>query len=116
VSGVSTIEYGDHGYDAKSYDDLASQYHLIFEDWELSVERQGAALVLFSRTNAVSRPQPAASVRQPLNPTLLVAIVLREIPNSLQRSAICSPASRRATNGSLSSMTEHSFQGILTSS
>jgi glycine/sarcosine N-methyltransferase len=28
----------------KSYDELASQYHLIFEDWELSVERQGAAL------------------------------------------------------------------------
>jgi len=29
-----------------------------------------------------------------------------------QRSAIGSPASRRATNCSLSSMTEHSFQGI----
>src|SRR6266850_8181074 len=34
------------------------------------------------------------------------------MPNSLQRSAIGSPASRRATNCSLSSMTEHSFQGI----
>jgi hypothetical protein len=36
--------------------------------------------------------------------------VLREIPNSLQSSAIGSPASRRATNFSLSSITEHSFQ------
>src|SRR5215467_11227286 len=34
------------------------------------------------------------------------------MPNSLQRSAIASPASRRATNCSLSSITEHSFQGI----
>src|SRR6266851_9686487 len=39
-------------------------------------------------------------------------VLLAEIPNSLQRSAICSPASRRATNCSLSSITEHSFQGI----
>jgi glycine/sarcosine N-methyltransferase len=29
---------------AQSYDELASQYHLIFENWELSVERQAAAL------------------------------------------------------------------------
>src|SRR5215467_9792455 len=34
------------------------------------------------------------------------------MPNSLQRSAISSPASRRATNCSLSSITEHSFHGI----
>src|ERR1700676_1065729 len=34
------------------------------------------------------------------------------MPNSLQSSAIASPASRRATNCSLSSITEHSFQGI----
>src|SRR6266704_1922719 len=34
------------------------------------------------------------------------------MPNSLQRSAIGSPASRRATNCSLSSITEHSFHGI----
>src|SRR5215472_6895093 len=34
------------------------------------------------------------------------------MPNSLQSSAIGSPASRRATNCSLSSITEHSFQGI----
>src|SRR5215467_12716598 len=34
------------------------------------------------------------------------------MPNSLQSSDIASPASRRATNCSLSSMTEHSFQGI----
>src|SRR5690242_20953998 len=34
------------------------------------------------------------------------------MPNSLQSSAIASPASRRATNRSLSSITEHSFQGI----
>src|SRR5213593_3342069 len=38
------------------------------------------------------------------------------MPNSLQSSAIASPASRRATNCSLSSMTEHSFQGITPSS
>src|SRR5580658_6153678 len=37
------------------------------------------------------------------------------MPNSLQSSAIASPASRRATNCSLSSITEHSFQGITTS-
>jgi len=29
---------------AQSYDELASQYHLIFENWELSLERQAAAL------------------------------------------------------------------------
>jgi|ERR1700722_6328645 len=29
---------------AQSYDELASHYHLIFENWELSVERQAAAL------------------------------------------------------------------------
>src|SRR5450432_3991939 len=34
------------------------------------------------------------------------------MPNSLQSSAIASPASRRATNCSLSSIAEHSFQGI----
>src|SRR5260370_24575902 len=34
------------------------------------------------------------------------------MPNSLQSSAIASPASRRATNCTLSSITEHSFQGI----
>src|SRR5262245_39135859 len=38
------------------------------------------------------------------------------MPNSLQSSAIGSPASRRATNCSLSSITEHSFQGIITPS
>src|SRR6266478_4939597 len=38
------------------------------------------------------------------------------IPNSLHSSAIGSPASRRATNCSLSSITEHSFQGITPSS
>src|SRR5271165_926871 len=37
------------------------------------------------------------------------------MPNSLQSSAIVSPASRRATNCSLSSITEHSFQGIFSS-
>src|SRR6266567_5285155 len=37
------------------------------------------------------------------------------MPNSLQRSAIGSPASRRATNCSLSSITEHSFHGITSS-
>src|SRR5580700_2774374 len=34
------------------------------------------------------------------------------MPNSLQSSAIASPASRRATNCIRSSVTEHSFQGI----
>lgn len=29
---------------AQSYDELANQYHLIFENWELSMERQAAAL------------------------------------------------------------------------
>lgn len=29
---------------AKTYDDLADHYHLIFEDWELAVERQAAVL------------------------------------------------------------------------
>lgn len=29
---------------AQTYDDLADHYHLIFENWELSVERQAAAL------------------------------------------------------------------------
>src|SRR5580765_3736078 len=38
------------------------------------------------------------------------------MPNSLHRSAIASPASRRATNCILSSIAEHSFQGIVTSS
>jgi hypothetical protein len=57
-----------------------------------------------------------ASICQPLHP-LLVTIKdlvarLAEIPNSLHRSAMRSPVSRRATNCSLSSMTEHSFHGI----
>src|SRR5215472_15351946 len=38
------------------------------------------------------------------------------MPNSLQSSDIASPASRRATNCSLSSIAEHSFQGIITPS
>src|SRR6516162_8895945 len=38
------------------------------------------------------------------------------MPNSLQSSDIASPASRRATNCSLSSITKHSFQGIITPS
>jgi len=59
----------------------------------------------------------ATSVGQTLNTALLIAIEnliarLREMPNSLQSSAIASPASRRATNCTLSSVTEHSFQGI----
>src|SRR6266849_3150869 len=29
---------------AKSYDELADHYHLIFEDWKASVERQAAVL------------------------------------------------------------------------
>src|SRR5215813_12412492 len=29
---------------AESYDALANQYHLIFEDWEASIDRQGAVL------------------------------------------------------------------------
>src|SRR5215469_18477554 len=29
---------------AQTYDDLADHYHLIFENWEFSVERQAAAL------------------------------------------------------------------------
>src|SRR5580698_10573461 len=37
------------------------------------------------------------------------------MPNSLQSSAIGSPASRRATNCIRSSVTEHSFQGIFPS-
>src|SRR5215470_18366749 len=37
------------------------------------------------------------------------------MPNSLHRSAIASPASRRATNCILSSIAEHSFQGIIPS-
>src|SRR3974390_2914487 len=37
------------------------------------------------------------------------------MPNSRQSSAIGSPASRRATNCNLSSITEHSFQGIIPS-
>ena len=54
----------------------------------------------------------AAPVGEPLNATFLIAIedlvtVLREMPNSLQSSAIVSPASRRATNCSLSSIAEH---------
>jgi 2-polyprenyl-3-methyl-5-hydroxy-6-metoxy-1,4-benzoquinol methylase len=44
VSVVSTIEYGLPWIRRKTYDELASQYHLIFENWELSVERQAAAL------------------------------------------------------------------------
>src|SRR5712671_4822180 len=60
---------------------------------------------------------PSASVRQPLHPTLLVATKdfvarLARDANSLQGSAICSSASRRATNCSLSSFPEHSFHGI----
>src|SRR5580704_6314618 len=37
------------------------------------------------------------------------------MPNSLHNSTIVSPASRRATNCNLSSVTEHSFQGIVSS-
>src|SRR5258707_10207657 len=37
------------------------------------------------------------------------------MPNSRQSSAIASPVGRRATNCSLSSITEHSFQGIIPS-
>jgi len=60
---------------------------------------------------------PSAPVRQALHPTFLVAIEdlvarLAGDPNSLQSSAIASPASRRATNCNLSSITEHSFHGI----
>jgi len=60
----------------------------------------------------------SASVRQPLHAAFLITIedliagLAGEMPNSLQSSAIASPASRRATNCSLSSIAEHSFQGI----
>ena len=33
---------------AQTYDDLADQYHLMFENWELSVERQAEAFELYS--------------------------------------------------------------------
>ena len=36
---------------AQTYDDLADQYHLIFENWELSVERQAAVLSLILQRN-----------------------------------------------------------------
>ena len=32
------------------YDDLASYYHLIFEDWEASMARQGDALTSLIRS------------------------------------------------------------------
>ena len=80
------------------------------QDVVLDLERQLVRIVMGA----------PASIRQPLHPTLLVTIKDlvarlsgdREIPNSLQRSAIGSPASRRATNCTLSSITEHSFHGI----
>ena len=31
---------------AKTYDDLADHYHLIFDDWERSMERQAALVGL----------------------------------------------------------------------
>jgi hypothetical protein len=33
---------------AESYDELASHYHLIFEDWEASIERQARRFTLGS--------------------------------------------------------------------
>lgn len=36
---------------AKTYDELADHYHLIFENWELSMERQAAALDSILRKN-----------------------------------------------------------------
>lgn len=36
---------------SSAYDDLAEHYHLIFEDWELSVERQGRTLSRILREN-----------------------------------------------------------------
>src|SRR5215469_10544425 len=66
---------------------------------------------LFGSTNCRLSVSGAGRFVAPQHAKILYP-VLREMPNSLQRSAIGSPASRRATNCSLSSMTEHSLQGI----
>ena len=61
-------------------------------------------VVLHLKRESIRIPiRTPAPVGQPLNSAFLVAIeilypVLREIPNSLQSSAIDSPANRRATN------------------
>jgi glycine/sarcosine N-methyltransferase len=44
ASALSTVEYGMAMDTAESYDALANHYHLMFENWEASVERQAAAL------------------------------------------------------------------------
>src|SRR5215469_10685817 len=66
---------------------------------------------LFGSTNCRLSVSGAGRFVAPQHAKILYP-VLREMPNSLQRSAIGSPASRRATNCNLSSMAEHSFQGI----
>src|SRR5580693_806844 len=63
----------------------------------------------------------AASISEPLNTAFLITIEdlvagLAGDTELLHSSAIGSPASRRATNCNLSSITEHSFQGITPSS
>ena len=64
---------------------------------------------------------PPASIGEPLNATFLIAV--EDLVTGLTRDAelpaqlaIASPASRRATNCILSSIAEHSFQGITPSS
>ena len=76
------------------------------QDVVLDLKRQLVRIVMGAPT----------SVGQPLNAAFLIAIEdlvarLTGDPNSLHRSAICSPASRRATNCSLSSIGAWVFRG-----
>ena len=65
---------------AQFYDDLAEYYDLIFEDWDASMARQGAALEQLIRAEArhvvidaavADMRQVAASVKGPYQPVLV---------------------------------------------
>src|SRR6202046_1964469 len=76
---------------------------------------QDKILDLKGKPVGVAERTPAA-VRQPLNAALLVAVEnlvarLARNPKLPAKFRMASPASRRATNCILSSVTEHSFQG-----
>ena len=44
AGALSTVEYDMTMDTAETYDELAEHYHLMFENWEASIERQTAAL------------------------------------------------------------------------
>jgi hypothetical protein len=78
-------------------------------DWFHDLPLVWMAVLVFGLT--YDRSEAVVAVHQGDSGQILY-LVLREIPKSLHSSAIDSPASRRATNCSFSSITEHSLHGI----